>query len=67
MTAPRSLAAALDEAWQSDARTAAEMLGRALAENDERLRDYALPVLENALRLRALARQGLRIERRVSQ
>jgi len=66
MTAPRSLRAALDAAWQSDARTAAEMLGRALAEDDQRLREYALPVLENALRLRALARQGLRIERRAT-
>jgi len=67
MIAPRSLRAALDEAWQSDARTAAEMLGQALAENDERLREHAIPVLANALRLRVLARQGLRVERRASQ
>ena len=66
MTAPRSLRAALDAVWQSDAQTAAEMLGQALAEDDERLRDHAIPVLANALRLRALARQGLRIERRAS-
>ena len=66
MTPPRQLRDALDDAWQRDAETAAWMFGRALAEDDARLRDHAIPVLENALRLRVLARQVLRIERRSS-
>lgn len=64
MTAPRHLRDALDDAWQRDAETAAWMLGRALAECDEKLRDAGAAVLGNALRLRLLARQGLSIERR---
>jgi len=66
MTPPRNLNEALEAAIRSDAETAAWMLGRAVAENDDRLRDQAIPVLENALRLRMLARQGLRVERRQS-
>ena len=63
---PRNLYDALEDAIRRDSETAAWMLGRALAEGDEKLRDAGAAVLENALHLRLLARQGLRIERRSS-
>lgn len=66
MTPPRNLNDALEDAIRCDSETAAWMLGRALAESDEKLRDVGAAVLENALRLRALARQSVRIERRAT-
>lgn len=66
MIPPRNLNDALDDAIRTDSETAAWMLGRALAEGDEGLRDAGAAVLQNALRLRALAQQSVRIERRAS-